>query len=299
MTKSTNISGNIPGLTITATPIGNLADMSQRAIESLAEADIVACEDTRTTKKLLHLLGLKSHGQLVSYHDHIDEATRHRLIHAMQNKKSVTLVADAGTPLISDPGYRLVVACHAANLPITAIPGPSALLAGLVISGLPTDRFYFAGFLPTPASKRHAALLDLLAIPATTIVYEACNRLPKTLAEIAEIAPSRLVWVGRELTKKFEETWRGEAQTLADTFARQPPPKGEAVLIIAPPPPAPPLSDEVLMEQLTAAHAKGLSPSMAARHVYIQLKTQIKGQSKISKSRLYRLALTLKQKEHA
>lgn len=293
MTKPTSI----PGLTITATPIGNLADVSQRAAESLTQADIVACEDTRTTKKLLKLLGLKQHGQLVRYDDHSDTAIRHRLIHAMQDGKSVTLVADAGTPLISDPGYRLVVACHAADLPITAIPGPSALLAGLVISGLPTDRFYFAGFLPTTASKRHAALGEILAIPATAIFYESSKRLAKTLAEIAAIAPDRLVWVGRELTKKFEETWRGEAQTLADKFAHQPPPqqvlRGEVVIITAPPPPAPPISDEALTDHLREARSKGLSPSMAARHVY----TQLRGQSKISKSHLYRLAMTLKQEE--
>ena len=276
---------SITGLTITATPIGNLADASPRAIASLTAADIIACEDTRHSGRLFQALGIDRQAKLVAYHDHSQQATRDYLITAMKQGKAVTLICDAGTPLISDPGYRLVAQCHTASIPITAIPGPSAALAALVMSGLPTDRFYFVGFLPTTKPKRLATLTEILALAATSIIYESAKRLSKCLTDIAGLAPTRLVFIGRELTKKFEQSWRGEAKTLAEKFASLPPPKGEVVIVVAPSPAqaATQPSEAELRAMLAQAKADGLPPSMAARHVH--------GITGISKSRLYNLAL--------
>ncbi len=275
----------IPGLTITSTPIGNLDDLSPRAAQSLKTADIIACEDSRHTGMMLKRLGIVPK-KLQSYHEHSPAQTREKLLTAMQDGKAVTLVSDAGTPLISDPGYRLVKACRTRTIPITAIPGPSALLAGLVTSGLPTDRFYFAGFLPHTSKKRQTTLATLMPLDASIICYESAKRLTATLADIASIAPDRLCYVGRELTKRFEQSWLECAADLAAHFADHGNPKGEVVLIIAPPPnEKPEISDDALIDLLRSERKKGVSRRDAVRAVAAATAT--------NKARVYTLMLGL------
>ena len=276
---------SVPGLTITATPIGNLDDLSPRAIASFQSADLIACEDTRHTGLMLSRLGIP-HGQLVSYHDHTSAKAREGLLKALAEGKAITLVSDAGTPLISDPGYRLVKACRDRNIPVTSIPGPSAVLAALVISGLPTDRFHFAGFLPNTAGKRQKTLAKLLSIDATVICYESAKRLAETLADIAAIAPHRQCAVARELTKTYEESWLDEAQHLARHFAETGSPKGEIVLMFAPPSgDEHSLSDEDVTAMLKKRLDQGLSRRDAVRDV-----CQTSG---VAKTRVYDLMLSL------
>ncbi len=219
------------GLYVVATPIGNLADMSQRAIAILDAADIVAVEDSRVTGKLLHHLGLKK--KMRRYNDHSSEADRLSLVAAARDGV-VALVSDAGTPLISDPGYKLVRSAREAGVEVFAAPGPSAAIAALSICGLPTDRFLFAGFLPSKAKARMDALVELGGVKATLVFYESGPRLAVTLAAIAEAYGEREVAVARELTKKFEEVVTGSATDLAARYAAQEP-KGEIVLIVGPP----------------------------------------------------------------
>ena len=219
------------GLYVVATPIGNLADMSQRAIAVLDAAEIVAVEDSRVTGKLLHHLGLKK--KMRRYNDHSSTNDRDSLIAAARDGV-VALVSDAGTPLISDPGYKLVRAAREAGVPVYTIPGASAVIAALSISGLPTDRFLFSGFLPNKAKARADALLELAPIKATLVFYESGPRLAASLETISEIYGDRDVAVARELTKKFEEVVTGTAAELAARYAAQEP-KGEIVLIIGPP----------------------------------------------------------------
>ena len=274
-----------PGLTITATPIGNLDDISPRAVASLTGADLIACEDTRHTGLMLSRLGLK-HGRLVSYHDHTSTEAREKLLAELAEGKAVTLVSDAGTPLISDPGYRLVKACRERGIPVTTVPGPSALLAGLVISGLPTDRFYFAGFLPNTSSKRQKTLNQLMTIDATIICYESARRLGDAMADIAEISPLRLCSIARELTKTFEESWHDTAANLAEHFRQEGPPKGELVVMIAPPDDIEKdVDDDAILNLLKEAMAQGASRRDAVR--------QISTETGVGKSRVYDLMLTL------
>jgi 16S rRNA (cytidine1402-2'-O)-methyltransferase len=274
-----------PGLTITATPIGNLDDISPRAVASLTGADLIACEDTRHTGLMLSRLGLK-HGRLVSYHDHTSTEAREKLLAELAEGKAVTLVSDAGTPLISDPGYRLVKACRERGIPVTTVPGPSALLAGLVISGLPTDRFYFAGFLPNTSSKRQKTLNQLMTIDATIICYESARRLGDAMADIAEISPLRLCSIARELTKTFEESWHDTAANLAEHFRQEGPPKGELVVMIAPPDDMEKdVGDDAILNLLKEAMAQGASRRDAVR--------QISTETGVGKSRVYDLMLTL------
>jgi 16S rRNA (cytidine1402-2'-O)-methyltransferase len=219
------------GLYVVATPIGNLADMSQRAIAILEAADIVAVEDSRVTGKLLHHLGLKK--KMRRYNDHSSEQDRLSLVAAARDGV-VALVSDAGTPLISDPGYKLVRSAREAGVEVFAAPGPSAAIAALSICGLPTDRFLFAGFLPSKAKARSDALAELASVKATLVFYESGPRLAVTLQAIANAYGEREVAVARELTKKFEELVTGTASELADRYAAQEP-KGEIVLIVGPP----------------------------------------------------------------
>lgn len=219
------------GLYIVATPIGNLADLSQRAIALFKAADIIAVEDSRVTGKLLHHLGLKK--RMRPYHDHSSEADRDALLD-MARDGVVVLVSDAGTPLISDPGYKLVRAARAAGIAVSTAPGPSAVIAALSISGLPTDRFLFAGFLPSKDKARRDILSELGAIKSTLVFYESGPRLGASLAAMAETLGNREAAVGRELTKKFEEMVCGGLVELADRYAAEQP-KGEIVVIIGPP----------------------------------------------------------------
>jgi 16S rRNA (cytidine1402-2'-O)-methyltransferase len=219
------------GLYIVATPIGNLADLSQRAIALLSIADIVAVEDSRVTGKLLHHLGLKK--RMRPYHDYSSEADRDALL-AVAREGVVVLVSDAGTPLISDPGYKLVHAARQAGILVSTAPGASAAIAALSISGLPTDRFLFAGFLPSKAKARGDVLAELAPVKTTLVFYESGPRLGASLAAMAEILGEREAAVARELTKKFEEIVTGTLPALAERYANEQP-KGEIVVVIGPP----------------------------------------------------------------
>lgn len=248
------------GLYVVATPIGNLADMSQRAIAILEAADIVAVEDSRVTGKLLHHLGLKK--KMRRYNDHSSEVDRLSLIAAARDGV-VALVSDAGTPLISDPGYKLVRSAREAGVEVFAAPGPSAAIAALSICGLPTDRFLFVGFLPSKANARVQALAELGGVKATLVFYESGPRLAATLKAIADIYGNREIAVARELTKKFEEVVTGTAAELAKRYVEQEP-KGEIVLVVGPPTDQPALEtgdlDEALrtaLETMPAAKAAG------------------------------------------
>ena len=220
---------------IVATPIGNLADISLRAIDVLSRADVVACEDTRVTRRLLSAHGLRA--PLVAYHDHNAERVRPRLIERLKNGESVALVSDAGTPLVSDPGYKLVRAAIDAGSPVTAVPGPAAPLAALAVSGLPSDRFLFAGFLPAKQAARRRVLADLNAVPATLIFFEAAARLAAALDDMAAVLGPRRAAVARELTKMFEQVSRGALPELAAVYRSDGPPKGEIVIVVGPPEP--------------------------------------------------------------
>jgi 16S rRNA (cytidine1402-2'-O)-methyltransferase len=220
-----------PGLYIVATPIGNLGDITLRAVETLKAVSAVACEDTRVTGKLLHHLGIKQ--RLIRYDDHAGEGDRDRLL-ALMEAEPVALVSDAGTPLISDPGYRLVRIARERGIPVTSLPGANAAILGITLSGLPNDRFLFAGFLPSKTKAREDVLAELGRVPATLVFYETAPRLDASLAAIAAVLPGRDVAVARELTKKFEECRTGLPLDVAAHYAAHPP-KGEIVLLIAPP----------------------------------------------------------------
>ena len=219
------------GLYIVATPIGNLGDLSRRAVTVLGAVAAVACEDTRVTGKLMHHLGTKT--KLIRYDDHASEATRDHIL-ALASEQPVALVSDAGTPLISDPGYQLVKAARERGIAVTSIPGPSAAIDALTLAGLPRDRFLFAGFLPNKAKARADTLAELAAVKATLVFYETAPRLTAALAAIAAVLVGREVAVARELTKLFEECRSGTPADLIAHYTAHPP-KGEIVLVIAPP----------------------------------------------------------------
>lgn len=219
------------GLYIVATPIGNLGDITLRAIDVLRRCDAVACEDTRVAGKLLKHLGISR--PLLRHDDHASEAACQALVRRLR-AEAIALVSDAGTPLISDPGYRLIRAARAEGVAITTLPGPCAAIAGLTLAGLPTDRFLFAGFLPPKDKARTEALQAVAPIDATLVFYESGPRLVKTLEAVAELWPQREVAVARELTKLYEECRSGSASQLAEHYAAQPP-RGEIVLLIGPP----------------------------------------------------------------
>ena len=221
-----------PGLYIVATPIGNLGDITLRASDVLARCDGIACEDTRVTQKLIRHLGISK--PLWRYDDHSAPNDRARLIESMR-ERAVVLVSDAGMPLVSDPGFRLVKEARAAGIPITALPGANAPLTALALSGLPNDRFLFAGFLPTKEKARADVLEELGRVRSTLIFFETAPRLAKSLKAIAEVLPGREVAVARELTKMFEECRTGSAEELLEHYEAHPP-KGEIVLLVGPPP---------------------------------------------------------------
>lgn len=248
-----------PGLYIVATPIGNLGDLTKRAAEVLSACSVIACEDTRVTGKLLNYLGIKR--PMRRYDDHASEEVRERLL-AEMCEKPVALVSDAGTPLISDPGYKLVRIARERGIPVTSLPGPSALVVALTLAGLPTDRFMFAGFLPSKDKARADALNALAAVPATLVFYETGPRLVDSLEAMMRLMPGREIAVARELTKLHEECRTGTAEALAAHYSAHPP-RGEIVLLAGPPPPAPEPDEADVDAQLRAALAE-MSPSQAA-----------------------------------
>ena len=249
------------GLYIVATPIGNLGDITLRAIDVLRNCEGVACEDTRMTGKLLKHLGISK--PLWRYDDHSAPRDRDRLIGTMRSG-AVALVSDAGTPLISDPGYRLVNDCRTEGIPITTVPGPCAAIAGLSVSGLPNDRFLFAGFLPNKDKARLETLEGLAAVDATLLFYETAPRLTRSLAAIGQVLPDREIVVARELTKLHEEVRRGLSDGLIAYFEAKPP-KGEIVLLVGRP--VEPSSDSFDVDGLLREALTSLKASQAAAQV--------------------------------
>jgi 16S rRNA (cytidine1402-2'-O)-methyltransferase len=222
-----------PGLYVVATPIGNLRDVTLRALEILAAADLIACEDTRVSRKLLDHYGIAT--RLTAYHDHNAAAARPKILARLEQGAAVALISDAGTPLVSDPGYKLARAASAAGHTVTAAPGASSVLAALAVAGLPSDRFCFEGFLPSKARARQSRIAELARIPATLILFETGPRLAASLNDLAAGLGAREAAVCRELTKLHEEVRRGELAALARDYAAEPEPRGEMVIVVAPP----------------------------------------------------------------
>jgi 16S rRNA (cytidine1402-2'-O)-methyltransferase len=240
-----------PGLYIVATPIGNLGDLSPRAAAILSSADVIAVEDSRVTAGLLRHIGTKR--PMIPYHDHNAEGVRPGLV-ARMGQEAVALVSDAGTPLISDPGYKLVRDARAAGHLVVTVPGPCAAIGALTLAGLPTDRFFYLGFLPPKQHARAEAIAEIAAVRATLVLYESGPRLAATLAALAEGLGDREAAVAREITKKFEECVTGTLSQLAERYAEAPP-RGEIVIVVGPPGEAPPAdaetADAALAEALT------------------------------------------------
>jgi 16S rRNA (cytidine1402-2'-O)-methyltransferase len=254
-----------PGLHVVATPIGSARDITLRGLDILAAADVIAAEDTRSLARLMEIHGVPRGGRpVVAYHDHNAAAQRPRLLGWLADGRSVALVSEAGTPLVADPGFKLVTEAIARGLPVTAAPGASALLAALAVAGLPTDRFLFAGFPPPRAAARARALAELAAVPATLVFYESPRRLAASLAAMAgALGADRPAAVCRELTKRFEEVRRDRLGALAAAFGAEQPPKGEVVVVVGPPAAAA-LEPETLDAALRAALARGSVREAAA-----------------------------------
>lgn len=231
-----------------ATPIGNARDITLRALDVLKSADLIACEDTRVTAKLLAIYGIRA--TQIAYHDHNAEKIRPRILQALREDKIVALVSDAGTPLVADPGYRLVREAAAAGLPVTAVPGASAVLTALSLAGLPTDRFLFVGFLPERGAERRRVLGELAPVPASLVMFESPRRLADSLADAARMLGDRPAAVARELTKKFEEVRRDTLAALAAHYATAGEPRGEIVLVVGPPPKQAAAPDEAGLDAL-------------------------------------------------
>jgi 16S rRNA (cytidine1402-2'-O)-methyltransferase len=252
---------------LVATPIGNLGDLSPRAVEALAGADVVAAEDTRRTRALLTHAGVPAAGRLRAVHAHNEQESAAWVVDAVQDGTDVAYVTDAGMPGISDPGARLVRACLDADLPVDVIPGPSAVLTALVLSGFPTDRFVFEGFLPRRGVDRRGRIAALVPETRTVVLYESPKRVHATLTQLlAACGPLREVAVARELTKLHEEVWRGPLEQ-AVGHVELTEPRGEHVLVLAPAPPTPEASDSEIDAHVLAALAEGLSTRDAAARV--------------------------------
>jgi 16S rRNA (cytidine1402-2'-O)-methyltransferase len=221
------------GLYLVATPIGNLGDITLRALETLAAADLIACEDTRVSVKLLERYGIRT--PLTPYHDHNAATARPRLLTRLEEGAAVALISDAGTPLISEPGYKLVRAAQDAGHMVTAVPGASSVLAGLSVAGLPTDRFFFEGFRPPRSAARRTRLATLARVPATLVLFESGPRLAATLADLTESMGGREAAICRELTKRHEEVRREVITALAAHYAGEAETRGEFVIVVAPP----------------------------------------------------------------
>jgi 16S rRNA (cytidine1402-2'-O)-methyltransferase len=222
-----------PGLYITATPIGHLGDVTLRALATMAAVDVLLCEDTRTTGKLLERYAIRT--KLMPYHEHNAERVRPAIMKALGEGQAYGLVSDAGMPLVSDPGYRVVNDCVAGNIPVTAVPGASAVLTALALSGLPTDRFTFVGFLPTKSGERKKLLAEFAGVKSTLVTFESPHRIVDALDDLAATLGNRRVAVTRELTKLHEEVLRGTALEVHDILKSRPSVKGEITLVIAPP----------------------------------------------------------------
>ncbi len=275
------------GLYLIATPIGNLRDITLRALDTLSAVDTIYCEDTRISGKLLSTYGIKK--KLEIYNDHSDSGKRAEILQRIQNGEALALISDAGTPLISDPGYKLVEDLKAKGLYVTSLPGANAPLTALQLSGLPSNAFTFIGFLPPKSGARQSLLRLWQNTPSTLIAFETGPRLTKSLADIAEVLGNRTVAVTRELTKLYEEIQCGPLETLITHYESREQPKGEIVLVIAPPVETT-ISEEDLSTLLKTA-LKTMRTKEAAAHVSTQ--------TGASRSALYTLALTLTESPDA
>ena len=272
------------GLYIIATPIGNLQDISARGLDILRQAEIVACEDSRITKKLFSLLGISLNKKFIAYEDHQEESRAQMLIDLINEGNAVALVSDAGSPLISDPGYKLVRLCRRQNIYVTAVPGACAVITALQLSGLPSNRFMFAGFIPNKDKAKRDLFNELAALNSTLIFYETAPRLLNSLQAAAEIFSEREAAVVREMTKMYEETVCGKFSELIEYFSTNEP-RGEFVLLIAPPtaPQQPSLTD--------------IKPQLRQLLLQTSLKSAVKEiceQHNLNKNDVYALALELK-----
>jgi len=258
-------------LVLVGTPIGNLGDLTPRAVETLRDADVIAAEDTRRTRALLTHAGVPAGRRLVAVHAHAERARAAALLDQIRRGATVALVTDAGLPSVSDPGERLVRVCVDAGVPVDVVPGPSAALAGLVVSGLPTARFVFEGFLPRKGPDRRARLAALAAEERTAVCFESPHRLRETLADLADACgPARPVVLARELTKLHESVYRGTLGDAVDLLAAETP-RGEYVVVLGGAPPAPGASDDDLAGPARDALDAGLSSRDAAARVASQL----------------------------
>lgn len=245
-----------PGLHLVATPIGNLGDITLRALWVLRNVERILCEDTRVTARLLARYGIAK--PLDPYHDHNADRVRPAILEALRRGATLALVADAGTPLVADPGFKLVRAALAEDLPVTAAPGPSAALSALILSGLPPDIFLFAGFLPPRAAARRRALANWPNVAATLIFFEGRSRLAASLADMARVLGDRAAAVARELTKRHEEIRRGRLSALAEHYRGAGAPRGEAVIVVGPPDTAVPVTEDdvdLRLRALLAVHS--------------------------------------------
>lgn len=273
-------------LFVVATPIGNLQDISARAVSVLNAAKIIACEDTRVTKKLFSLLGIALNKEFICYQNYNEEDKAQFIVDLIKNGNDVALVSDAGSPLISDPGYKLVSLCRKQGVKVCPIPGASAIICALQLSGLPTNRFMFAGFIPNKDKARFDLFNELKDIDTTLVFYETAPRLLKTLQVAAEVFNSREIAVVREISKLYEEAQNGTAEELINYFTQNPP-KGEMVLVVAPPK-AQENKSAIDVEQMLCQALENMSLKSAVAEV--ALKTGI------SKKEIYDKALELKNK---
>ena len=275
-----------PGLYLVATPIGNLRDITLRALDVLKMADVVACEDTRNTSRLMTLHGL--HSKLLPYHDHNADRQRPLLLERLARGEAVALVSDAGTPLVSDPGYKLAREAIAAGHAVFPIPGASAVLAALVVSGLSTDRFAFLGFAPPKSVARRRRFGEVASFPGSLVYFESPQRLAESLADAASVLGDRHAAVTRELTKLFEEARRDRLAALAAAYRNSGPPKGEVVVVVGPPE-AEAAAESDVDAALAAALAGGLSVKDAA--------TEVAARLGIARKQAYARALALSRQE--
>ena len=276
-------------LIIISTPIGNLGDITQRAAHLLAQADIIACEDTRQTRKLLSLLSISSSAELWAYHDHNGAKVRPKLINVMKAGQQVALASDAGTPLISDPGYKLVTACLENNIPVTAAPGPTAPIVALTLSGLPSDRFLFQGFVPQKKKAVRDALEESRLLTITQIWFETPKRLATTLAMMTGIYGSRYCVIARELTKLHETLYRGMLADLAKQFEGAPILKGELVLVV-----------EGADKHAFEISGEKISEMLRARMHKMSLRDaveEVEDLSGLSRKKIYQLALSVSKSD--
>jgi 16S rRNA (cytidine1402-2'-O)-methyltransferase len=274
-----------PGLHLVATPIGNLGDITLRALWVLRNVDRILCEDTRITARLLARYGINK--PLDPYHDHNADRVRPAILEALRRGASLALVSDAGTPLVSDPGFKLVRAALAEDLPVTSAPGPSAALSALILSGLPPDIFLFGGFLPPRSAARRRTLANLSDVAATLIFFEGPSRLAASLGDMAQILGDRSAANARELTKRHEEIRRGRLAALAEHYRGAGPPRGEAVIVVGPPEPAAPAAESDVDSRLRA---------LLAGHSLRDAVAQLAAETGIARRVLYERALVLQDR---